>query len=218
MNELIKEINGMLKNQSFEYAFCGGYAIDLFLEKQTRPHGDVDIMTYWKDRDAVIVYMQSLGYTVYEMIGDGKAHLISDISKQFKTKRNIACIKDNSTKAVLSKTEKQDIFYIDFPDIPQYKSDFVEFLFNDKNDTDFLYARNHEIRRVLDKAILFSDDIPYLSPELCLLYKSTDTERNGYQHDYDAAMAKMNDEQKAWLNKALALVYDGNHKWISDTI
>ena len=118
MNELIKEINGMLKNHVFEYAFCGGYAIDLFLNKQTRPHGDVDVMTYRKYRDDIIVYMQSIGYTVYEMIGDGKAHLISDISDQFKIKRNIACVKENSPKAVLTKTEKQDIFYIDFLKLP----------------------------------------------------------------------------------------------------
>ena len=57
MNELIKEINGMLKNHVFEYAFCGGYAIDLFLNKQTRPHGDVDVMTYRKYRDDIIVYI-----------------------------------------------------------------------------------------------------------------------------------------------------------------
>jgi len=215
MNELIKEINGMLKNHAFEYAFCGGYAIDLFLNKQTRSHGDVDVMTYRKYRDDIIVYMQSIGYTVYEMIGDGKAHLISDISDQFKIKRNIACVKENSPKAVLTKTEKQDIFYIDFPDIPQCKSDFIEFLFNDRTDTHFLYARNQEIKRDIDKAILFSDDIPFLSPELCLLYKSTDTERAGYQHDYEVAKAVMNEEQKAWLNHALTVIYNGNHKWIS---
>ena len=91
---------------------------------------------------------------------------------------------------------------------------FAEFLFNDKDDTDLLYARNGAVRQALSDAILYNDNLPYLSPEMCLLYKSTDTEREGYQNDYDNAIANMNQRQRRWLDDALTIMYPEGHKWI----
>lgn len=34
MNQLIRQANELLQNQGLEYAFCGGWAIDLFLGKE----------------------------------------------------------------------------------------------------------------------------------------------------------------------------------------
>jgi hypothetical protein len=214
MNPLIKQANELLKNQPFEYAFCGGFAVDLFLGFESRKHGDIDIHAYWKDRNAIIEYMWSLGFNICEMLGGGKAHLITDINRQSMAKRNIFCFKDGCELVQLSKTSQEDIYFINFRHIGQTKLDFIEFLFNDRSDSQFLYARNHGIRRNLSKAILSSGEIPYLAPEICLLYKSTDIEREGYQQDYDMAMSKMADEQKEWLNRSLASLYPEGHKWI----
>lgn len=40
MNQLIRQANELLRNHGFEYAFCGGWAIDLFIGKETRNHGE----------------------------------------------------------------------------------------------------------------------------------------------------------------------------------
>ena len=77
---------------------------------------------------------------------------------------------------------------------------------------DFEYARTREIKRELNKAILFSDGVPYLSPEMCLLYKSTDTEREGYQQDFELACKAMNSEQREWLKNALLRLNPQGHK------
>lgn len=58
------------------------------------------------------------------------------------------------------------------------------------------------------------DSIPYLSPELCLYYKSTDVGREGYQQDYDLATQKMDDVQKTWLVRSLRALYPGGHRWL----
>jgi len=213
MNSLINQVNKILSNQQFEYAFCGGYAIDLFLNYESRKHGDIDIFAYWKDRDSIILYMQSLGFEVYEMLGGGKAHHITDINIQMKMKRNIFCCKKDCELVKLSITNENDIYDIDFFHIGQSKLNFIEFLFNDKTDTELLYARNHTVKRKLEDAILFNNGIPYLAPEICLLYKSTDTEREGYQQDYDLAIRKMNKEQIEWLSSAINFLYPEGHKW-----
>ncbi len=213
MNALIKQANELLQNHGFSYAFCGGWAIDLFLWTETRKHGDIDILAYWPERDTIIQYMQSLGFQVYEMLGGGKVHHITDIHHQIKEKRNIFCCTQDCEMVSLSATDEADIYYLDFKHIRQTKLNFIEFLFNSKDDTDLLYARNPAVKLALADAVLYNGSLPYLSPEMCLLYKSTDTEREGYQNDYDNAIANMNQRQKRWLDNALATMYPEGHKW-----
>ena len=215
MNSLLLDANSIFAAQRFAYAFCGGWAIDLFLGHESRKHGDIDVLAFWTERDEIILYMQSLGFDVYEMLGSGKAHHITDIAIQMKCKRNIFCCKANCDLIRLSKTAEKDIFTIDFRSVGQTKLNFIEFLFNDKSETDLLYARNHNIKRDLKDAILFHSGIPYLAPEICLLYKSTDTERSGYQQDFDLAVCRMDSAQRDWLNQALLYLYPEGHKWIT---
>ena len=46
MNKLVTEAHELLKNGGFEYAFCGGQALDLFLGYESRVHGDIDICAF----------------------------------------------------------------------------------------------------------------------------------------------------------------------------
>jgi hypothetical protein len=214
MNKLIDEAVQLLKGQNFEFAICGGFAIDLFLGYESRKHGDIDVMAYWNDRNSIILYMQSKGYHVYEMLGGGLAHHITDINNQLYKKRNIFCSTNDCELVELTPTDETDIYKIDFFHIGQTNLNFIEFLFNNKDEKSFLYARNHNIKRELNKAILHHNETSYLAPELLLLYKSTDAEREGYQQDFELAFSKMNDYQKEWLNNSLRIMYPNGHIWI----
>jgi hypothetical protein len=44
MNNLLKEATELLNGQNFEYAICGGLAIDIFLGYESRTHV---ILIYW---------------------------------------------------------------------------------------------------------------------------------------------------------------------------
>lgn len=213
-HHLIVEANELLKKGGFDYAFCGGFAIELFLNRTIRKHGDIDVSAYWQDRDKIILFMQSLGWDVYEMCGGGIAHHITDINNQIRAKRNIFCFKDGCSLVKLSPQGETDIYYLDFDHGGQIKLDFIEFLFNNHNADSFLYAQNENITLPISKAIMAHNGIPYLAPELILLYKSTDTEREGYQLDYDSAMAQMSAEQKKWLHTALRVMNPSGHKWL----
>ena len=65
MNPLILECNALLKDNSFDYAFCGGHALDIHLGYATRSHGDIDISAYLEDRNKVIAFIRSQGWIVY---------------------------------------------------------------------------------------------------------------------------------------------------------
>lgn len=214
MNHLLKEAVDLLNGQRFEYAICGGLAIDIFLGYESRKHGDIDLHAFCNDRNSIILYMQSNDFNVYEMLGEGRAHHITDINNQIYKKRNIFCSTPDCELVKLIPTDEIDIYIIDFFHIGQSKLNFIEFLFNDKDENYFLYARNKEIKRELSKAILSENGLSYLAPELLLLYKSTDTEREGYQQDFKLLYSKMNNEQKEWFNNSLKTMYPNGHKWL----
>jgi len=214
VNNLILKADQFLKNGGFEYTFCGGFAIELFLNRSIRKHGDIDISVFWNDRNKIILYMQSLGWQVYEMYSGGIAHHITDIKNQIKAKRNIFCFKDGCELVRLIAQSDKDMYYLDFNHREQKELNFIEYLFNNNSVNSFLYARNEDISLPLSKAILSQSEIPYLAPELVLLYKSTETEREGYQLDYNSAMAEMNTEQKLWLQAALKTMNPSGHKWL----
>ena len=214
MNKLIKEAADLLNAGNFEYQFCAGQAIDLFLGYESRVHGDIDICAYWRDRDEIIRYMQSQGFEVYEMLGGGRAHRITDPAVQMYEKRNIFCFKDGCPLLKLYPLDENDCCYMEFFHVGQTELNFIEFLFNDKSETDFEYARDRSVKLPLERAILHRDGIPYLAPEMCLLYKSTDTEREGYQQDFDLTYPKLDGGQKQWLMDTLNKLYPDGHKWI----
>lgn len=98
----------MLKGGGFDYAFCGGQAIDLFLGYESRRHGYIDICSYWNDRDKIILFMQSQGFYVYEMLGGGRVHRITDVSKQMHKKSNICCFKEGCPLVKVYEPDESD--------------------------------------------------------------------------------------------------------------
>jgi len=216
MNELISEAKRFLQNMQVDYAFCGGYAIELFLNRELRTHGDIDVSVYWDERDFIIDYMKNDGWKVYEMCGNGVAHQIIGTDNQLKLKRNIFCIRDSCTLVNIEPKSEKDMYIIDFDHSGQTRFDFIEFLFNSKTGADFCYARDTEITRPLVIAKRFNNGIPYLAPEIVLLYKSTDIMREGYQLDFETAIDEMSKEQKSWLKNALIKTNPFGHPWVEN--
>ncbi len=58
-------------------------------------------------------------------------------------------------------------------------------LIDDESAECFIYTNNDKIQRQRDKAILSCGGIPYLSPELVLMYKLTDTAREVNRTDFE---------------------------------
>jgi len=214
MNKLILECNELLKDQEFDYAFCGGHALDIHLGQTTRPHGDIDLSAWWDDRNRVISFMQAQGWIVYEAMGGGKIHLITDTDNQKLIKLNIFCVKGNCSFFHAELIEN-DVYLCEIDHLEQKDLDYIEFLFNKRDENDFIYSRNNEIKRELDKAILHKGGTSYFSPELVLLYKSTDLSREENRQDFDMMISHLIDENKEWLRSALITAFPDGHEWIT---
>ena len=214
MNRLVNNTWKLLQNVDFDWLICGGFAIDLFCGEKTRNHIDIDVCVFWENRDGIIEYMSDLDWTIYEACGGGLVHQITDLSQQKYIKSNIFCVND-SNKSFHVTPAGDNMFRCEIEPTEQVELDYIEFLFNKRNKYCFLYSRNENVKRELARAVLFFNTIPYLAPEIVLLYKSTEPKRDDYEQDFAMAMVKMCDDSKTWLVNSLEVCYPDGHDWLN---
>jgi hypothetical protein len=94
--------------------------------------------------------------------------------------------------------------------------DFIDFLITDMNQV-WIYRREPSVVRSLEKMGLSTEGgIPYLAPELVLLFKSKNTsnrERPNDDADFERALPHLDAERRAWLRWALTATAP-QHPWI----
>jgi hypothetical protein len=99
----------------------------------------------------------------------------------------------------------------------QQRFDFFEIIFNKQNDGHFVIdsftSQNRNITRELDKAILHSNKIPYLAPEIILFiishpaYLKSDYHREKNIIDFNSTVPFLSKDSKDWLINALEMAY-----------
>lgn len=212
MNKLLTTTNNFMKNADFSWAVCGGFALDLFLEKDTRTHGDIDIFVFEKDREKIFHYMLQNNWHVYEFRGNGKVRPLN-VALSSEMGRNLMCTNGECDIVKFYPCEKEGLLWYEFFHTGIKEFNYLEFLFNTTNEGYFIFDKSQEIKRELSKAILFKNGIPYLAPEIVLLYKSSRSENEEYHFDFEKTYLYMNEEQKSWFSKSLDVLYPNGHMW-----
>lgn len=211
MNQLLSNANDFLSHGGFEYAICGGFALDLFTNTDMRIHSDIDVSVFEKDKNKIYLFMKKNKWNIYEFCGQGIVYLITS-ANDCQSNRNFMCVKDNCEIVKFFPCDRGDnYFFHEFFDTGIKSFNYIEFLFNESKNNDFIF--NSDISREMSKAILKRNNIPYLSPELVLLYKSENFERKWYQYDYEKTIAEMNSEQRNWFIGSLDILYPNGHIW-----
>jgi hypothetical protein len=168
--------------------FCGGQAIDLFLGRPVRLRHDIDIGIFRDEQELL---------------------------RECFPKILITYVKPNGGGVYYSWEQGQMLeppiheLYLDLP------GERLEVLLNDATATHWVYRRNAMVTREVQKAVLQSpyENVPYLAPEIVLLYKSKHM-RDRDQIDFDAAAPHLSVDQKAWLKAALDVSYQKDaHPW-----
>ena len=89
----------------------------------------------------------------------------------------------------------------------------LEVLLNEIQHNDWIFRRDERIRYSFEKMkFVHIEDIPYLSPEVVLLYKAKDT-RAKDQEDFLRVVDFLSSEEKKWLQTAIQL-HMPHHKWL----
>ena len=61
------QVAALMRNFQPDYFIAGGWAIDLFLEKETRPHRDIEIAVFRKDQ--IILHNFLVGWVLKKITG-----------------------------------------------------------------------------------------------------------------------------------------------------
>ena len=232
MIKLISECNDFMKNCGFTYAFCGGYALELFLGKKLRPHSDIDTTVFEEDKNNSIEFVLNKGWNVYEhkadwidnKIANNYLHpILNSSDERIGELRYVWAIKPGcSFFKIEPKSGEKDIYDYEILNGEQLNFDFFEILFNIQKDGNFVFdsftSQGKNITRELEKAILYNDEgIPYLAPEVKLLiishpaYLASDYHRVKNQIDFDSVAPFLPKENRDWLINALQTAYPDGH-------
>ena len=173
------------------WAVCGGWAIDLFLNRATRSHKDVDIAVLRKDQLSIQEYLSSRGWTLEKAVS---GELIPWQAGEW---LNLP------VHTIWCKN-------------PKASPDFVELLFNEVDEINFHFRRDASITLPLEKMIISSAaGIPILTPEIVLLYKSKNVVASPYVGEFKKVLPYLSTEARGWFASALIKLYT-NHVWLED--
>ena len=222
MNNVIRESCDLIKKSGLPYVVCGGFAIDLFLNRKIRRHTDFDITIFEENRTDILDFMLSQGWKIYDHIWDneGTDHLIPinrTDDKSALTADMVWAVKPGCTLMTIEPKEGENgIFVYKMTRNDMENADFIEICFDGKENSNFVCSKEMKIVRALDKAILYNEDIPYLAPEVILYHKSAPVYMTWLKtiFDFYHTAHLLSDESRDWLIQSLKRTYPNGHEWI----
>ena len=235
MNKVILQAQNLLKTAGFDYAICGGFALDMFAGKELRSHGDFDILVFKEDMHRAVQFMINNGWLIFgRFMEEGRVitqHLfykVDNISDSYWDDcKNIWAIKPDCLPDVLHKLDRLqgDIYtYQTRKWLVQNNIEFIELEFDTRESGDYVARENPRITRQLDKAILYREGIPCLAPEIILFYKSDKfSYENAYakprtETDFKEIMPMLSQESRKWLLEAIEATYPDGYGWLDGII
>ncbi|NVB83673.1 MAG: amino acid transporter, partial [Kofleriaceae bacterium] len=170
----IDDVRGLLEPTEVSWWIAGGVAIDLFVGRHTRPHEDIDVQILRGSETAVA--RQLAGWELYT----AKEGRLTSWS-----------IDDNAHVIWCRPTATAPWA--------------LELLVADIVDNRWTYRRDHRVSRSIEElGDRTGEGVPFLRPEIQLLYKSKRV-RTKDEADFRVALPLLGDPARAWLRDALMI-------------
>jgi|SRR5215469_1556092 len=181
----------LLTSLPITWGFCGGWSIDLFVNRITRSHKDVDVAILRKDQRLVFDFLRQRGWTLEQAVHGKLLPFQQDEFLRLPV-HTIWCRNASSSP------------------------DFLEILLNESDGEQFLFRRERSIHCPLSEAFVNSPSgLPILAPELALLYKSNDLSSMDNRLDFHSALPLLDEQRRHWLTQALVRL-SPEHAWLKD--
>ena len=210
---LPEELKAFLADCGFPWAVCGGFALELFLGKTIRAHGDIDICVFEKDRDAILRFLLDRGWRVYEFRGQGKVRPLMK-GMQSDPGRNLMCLTEGCDFVKFYPCEDTGLLYHQFFHKGMKKLCYLDCLFSAVRGDNLVLDPKKGVEREMSKAILSRNGIPYLAPEIALLYKAGNSDNPDYQLDFEETFPHLNEDQRERFLQGMRRLYPEGHPWI----
>ena len=166
------------------WCVAGGWAVDLFLGEVTRDHEDVEIAV---PRRGFGEIREALPELAFDVVGAGRRWAWGGPA-------------DEVMHQTWGRDPASGVYHLD--------------VFREPHDGDvWICRRDSSIRRqYADVVRRTEDDVPYVAPEIALLFKARHR-RPKDERDLRAVLPAMDDDARVWLADALQRVHPG-HDWL----
>lgn len=164
---------------------AGGHAIDLFVGRQLREHGDLHVGVL--RRDQLVVREHLRGWDLRASSGALRSWPLGERLRD----------------------DVNDAWRRPDRESPRV----IEFALNDSAGNHGVFRRDRRVSRLLKEVILWTHDgLPYLAPEVPLLFKAKDP-RLKDERDLEAALPLLSWARRGWLRRAISETYP-DHPWL----
>lgn len=167
------------------WCVAGGWALDLFLGRATRPHADVDLALFRDDQARLREHLA--GWSFRKVVGgrvvDWPAgeRLLPPVHEVYASK-------------------------------PGGSPPELELLLNERQGEEWVFRRDARVRCPADRVVVDgAAGLPALCPAVVLLYKAKQP-RPADELDFAAVHGELGRARRRWLREALELAHPG-HPW-----
>lgn len=185
--EEVARVASLMSTFSPDWALCGGWAVDSWLGRRSRDHGDIDVTVFHDDQTAL--FAQIAGW------------------KPIAHDPNVP----DDTE------EPWDGRHVDLPahiHTVAHEGCKLEVILNERTGHDWGLSKEPGLTMPWSLAVQQSGwGVLTVVPEILLFYKAADL-RSHDEADFQALLPHLTAGQRSWLTESIAVVYPG-HRWLS---
>lgn len=186
----VEETVALLSELPVPWWIAGGWAIDLFLGHQTRTHNDTDILIRRNDQLKVQKYLRDRGWDLHKTQQPGLRPW------------PVGEFQDRPFDDIWCRRTPESLWAL-------------QLMLLDTDGDRWVFKRDSSIQGPLEGLGEHTPDgIPYMCPEIQLLYKAKPQTQDKDQSDFDHAVPHMTQEAQAWLLRHLDKRFPEGHAWI----
>ncbi len=179
------EIDRRLERTSAHWSVAGGWAVDLFLKGQSRSHGDIEITV---PRDEFDLLTPCFRDCELFTVNDGDVRRLRPFDLIPADVHQIWLVEKATGKWRL------------------------DIMLEPGDEETWIYRRDETLRVPRAEITLRRNNIPFLSPEVVLLFKAKHR-RDKDEADFRNCLPQLTSDRRVWLRNALTRFHDG-HPWL----
>lgn len=185
-----QKVARLLGDVRCSWGVAGGWALDLFLDRVTREHQDIEVAIFREDQLILREYLRSRDWS-FEYVHNGKLFPWPIGESLVLPVHEIWC------------------------QIPNGPLRRLEVLLNERKADAFVFRRDSRISAPIDRTFIRSNSgIPVLAPEIVLLYKSKRSVEPKEQMDFSIMLDALDSQRRQWLFESIAVAHP-EHAWLA---
>jgi hypothetical protein len=198
--EPVARIAGVMANFDRPWSLCGGWAVDAWLGRVTRDHGDIDISVFGEDQRALSDHLRDWQLLAHD------ADLPEGDGSWWDGRRVLAL-----PAHIHARPDEGGDIPGDGIARPEHGFD-LDIQIDARDRGEWILSREPLITVPLESAVAPSPwGVPAAVPEVLLLFKARDLRRRDHR-DFQALLPRLTTAQTAWLFDAIGRL---PHPWLT---